>query len=314
MALFSEKYRNSILYNILGIIVVALLFYVLFFASLGTITSHGDEVKMPVLLNKNINDAIKELEKQGFDVEVDSAYDLKKKSMTVLAQMPDTGSMVKTGRTIFLIVNKAQAPLTPMPDLLGVSYRSAEMILRSNKLILGDTTYRPDIANGAILEQMFDGRVIAPGDMVPQGSKIDLVIGDGLSNVFIDVPDVVGMTYQEGIAILNASGLQFIDLWEGRITDSATAIIYYQSPEAMNEMGSKNRIKEGDMVDIKIQQNGTAVPPPSTNLKTGQVNNKPNAQPTNTSANKPSTNRQPDRGNNQPQKTVNKGNSIENDF
>ena len=55
---------------------------------------------------------------------MDSAFDLKKDAGVVLSQMPDTGAFVKRGRTVFIVVNKSQAPLTPMPDLMGVSYRT----------------------------------------------------------------------------------------------------------------------------------------------------------------------------------------------
>lgn len=254
MALIKEKYRQSIWFHLLLMLLVAIVVYIIFFSSLGRITGHGEQMKMPVLIDKTFGEAVKILEKEGFDIDVDSAFDLKKDGGVVLSQMPDTGAFVKRGRTVFIIVNKSQAPLTPMPDLMGVSYRSAEMVLRSNKLRLGDTVHRPDIADGAILEQMYEGKVIQAGDMIPQGSKITLVIGDGLGNVEFDVPDVMGLTYAEGAAIISASGLQFIDLWDGPITDSLTAVIYYQNPEAKNEYGSINRIKQGELMDIKIRQ------------------------------------------------------------
>src|SRR5690606_15523086 len=110
---------------------------------------------------------------------------------------------------IFLIVNKQNPPETPMPSLVNLSFRSAEMLLKSNKLKLGDTTMRPDMAQGAVLEQLVNGKVITAGTMVPQGSKIDLVIGDGLGNKEINVPDITGLTYPEAVAMLSGSNLQF---------------------------------------------------------------------------------------------------------
>lgn len=261
MALISDKRKDSIWFHLLAMLLLAIVFYVVFFTSLGRITGHGKELKMPVLINKNFSDAIKILEKEGFDVDVDSTFDMRAPSGMVLSQIPDTGSFVKKGRTVFIVVNKTQAPLTPMPDLAGVSYRSADIVLKSNKLRLGDTIHRPDIANGAILEALYKGKVVKEGDLIPQGSSITLVIGDGLGNVEFDVPDVLGMPYPEAIAMLNASGLQFIDLWEGKITDSQTAVIYYQYPEAKNEFGGVNTIKEGQLIDIKIRQTASMSEP-----------------------------------------------------
>lgn len=157
-----------------------------------------------------------------------------------------------------MTVNKAIPPLTPMPNLLNLSFRSAELILKSNKLILGDTNYKPDIASGAILSQLYKGQEIRPGMMVPQGSRIDLVIGDGLGNTEFNVPDVIGLTYDEASSMLNGSGLTITAIWEGDIADSAMAIVYVQYPSAINEVNAPNRIKQGDVVDIRIKQNPSA--------------------------------------------------------
>lgn len=254
MATGIRKYTNSIWVHLVLMLILAIVIYLVFFNSLSQITNHGEQMKMPVVLDKHISEAIRILEKDDFALDIDSTYDMKKKPGVVLSQMPDTGQFVKSGRTVFLVINKTEAPLIPMPDLSGVSYRSADMILRSNKLVLADTVHKPDIADGAILEQMYKGQPISAGDMLPQGSKITLVIGDGLGNIEFDVPDVEGMTYPEGIAMLNALGLQFIDVWDGRITDSQTAVIYYQFPKHKNEFGGTNTIKEGEMIDIKVRQ------------------------------------------------------------
>lgn len=236
---------------------LAVAFYILFFASLGFITRHSQQIKVPGVLDRDVNMAIKQLEAMDFEVDVDSAYDPKKKPYMVLSQMPEMDAVVKKGRTIFLTINKVMPPLTPMPNLLNLSYRSAEMILRSNKLVLGDTTYKPDIAKGAILEQLYKGVPVRPGQMIPQGSRINLVIGDGLGNTEFNVPDVIGMGYDEAMAILNGSGLTFTAVWEGDITDSATAVVFDQTPKSTNELKTSNRIKEGDIIDIRIKQSAT---------------------------------------------------------
>ena len=212
---------------------------------------------MPKVTGKTLKSARTTLEKMGFEVEVDSAYDPGMKPFAVLAQMPDVNAVVKEGRTIFLTVNKAEAPLTPMPKLTDLSYRSAVLILGSSRLVLGDTIHRPDYAKGTVLDMLYKGRPIKAGDMVPQGSKIDLVIGEGFGNVESNVPDVIGMTADEGIAILNGNLLTVTTIWDGPIEDSANAVIYKQTPSPYNELDMPNRIKEGDVIDIRIRQNPT---------------------------------------------------------
>jgi beta-lactam-binding protein with PASTA domain len=169
--------------------------------------------------------------------------------------MPDTGDMVKQGRTLFLTVNKSVPPETPMPNLVNLSFRSASLILHSNRLVLGDTTYRPDIAKGAILEQLYNGAQIRPGQMIPQGSRIDLVIGDGLGNTELNVPDVIGLTYPEAVAQLSGNGLMITPLFDADVLDTVASKVYRQRPNAISDIGAPSRIRQGDFVEIYIGQN-----------------------------------------------------------
>ncbi len=252
--LAKEPVKGKLWFNLLLVLGVCVIFYVLFFSSLSLITRHGDDRKVPNITGKNVKEAIAILEAQGFDVQVDSTYFPDKKALLVLRQMPDIGDMVKHGRMIFLTVNKSVPPETPMPNLVNLSFRSAALILKSNRLIMGDTTYRPDIAEGAILEQLYMGKPIRPGQMLPQGSRIDLVIGGGLSNE-LQVPDVIGLTYPEAMAMLNSTGLQFTPIFDADITDTTMAKVYKQTPNAISDLGTPSIIRGGDFVDVYIGQN-----------------------------------------------------------
>lgn len=248
-------FKNSFGLNLLAIIALCVALYFLFFTMLGKITGHGDEVKVPNMIGKTIKDGAAQLDKIGFDVDIDSSYDPDQKPYTILGQQPGVGEIVKPGRTIFLTINKAEPPKTPMPNLTGLSFRSAVMILKSSKLALGDTSFKPDIAQGAILDQLFNGKTIRAGQLIPQGSRISLVIGDGLGNTEFDVPDIVGMTYAEAVAMLAATNLHFTAIASDNITDTANAIVYRQVPSSFNELGNSNRLREGDELGFYYKQN-----------------------------------------------------------
>jgi beta-lactam-binding protein with PASTA domain len=253
----STGFKNSFRMNVLAIIGLCIVLYFLFFAMLGFITGHGAQLKVPNIVGKTLKAGESQLKTIGFDIQIDSAYDPSKKALTILGQEPEVGEIVKPGRTIFLTVNKAEPPKTPMPNLNGLSLRSAIMILNSSKLELGDTTYRPDIAQGAVLDQLFNGSIIRPGQMIPQGSKISLVLGDGLGNTVFDVPDIVGLSYAEAVAMLSANNLLFTAVASDEITDTASAIVYMQVPSALNELGTANRLREGDELGFYFKQNAT---------------------------------------------------------
>lgn len=253
-----EKLKTSFLWNFIVVITLCLLLYILFFASLHCVTRHGKEVAMPDVRGKSMDSALAQLKVLNFEVLIDSTYDPTARPLSVLKQMPDTGSFVKKGRTIFLTVNMLTPPRIRMPNLKDLSYRSAEMILRNNKLLVGDTTYKPDIATGAILEASFNNKPINPGDLVPQGSKIDLVIGNGLGNTEWDVPNITGMTVVEAMIYLNQFNLQPLLVSADQlseITDTPSAVIVDQNPRPYNDAGQSNRIKMGNFIDLYIKQN-----------------------------------------------------------
>jgi beta-lactam-binding protein with PASTA domain len=254
----SKDLKKSFLFHLGIVIVICAILYTSFFATLHWVTKHGEEVKIPDIRGKDITAAVAKLKSMRFEVAVDSIYEPAQKPLCVLKQVPDTGSSVKEGRTVFLTVNMLIPPHIPMPNLVNLSFRSAEMLLRNNKLLLGDTTFVPDIAAGAIKQQLYKGQDIRPGEMISQGSKISLVIGNGLGNTEFDMPEVTTMTVDEALAVLAQYNLQPIVVPYDKtttITDTPSAKVVDQRPRALNDAGQPNRVKAGQIIDISIAQN-----------------------------------------------------------
>lgn len=250
-------FRRSLILNLLlAMLIIAGLGFG-FFNSLNYITNHGKEIIVPKLTGKNLNQVVDELRAKKFKVNIDSTYKSYIDPLQILRQEPEEGSMVKVGRTIFLLVNCAEAPKIDMPDLVSKSFRNAILILKSYRFVMGDTIYRPDIAAGAVLEQRFDGKKIMPGAKVPYGSRIDLVVGEGLADYEVDVPNLIGKPWRDAKEILAAAGLFDLLVYDGEIEDTMSAIVYKQYPEALNELDFPNAIRGGDMIDIHIMQNPT---------------------------------------------------------
>jgi eukaryotic-like serine/threonine-protein kinase len=248
--------KRSFLFNIL--IIGALFFGILFafFTSLKTITKHGEDANLPPVIGHSLKTAMGELD--GFDIEVDSIYIPYKDPLEVIFQEPAAGNMVKRGRTVFLTVNKIMPPSIPMPDLVNMSFRNAVLTLKSLRLEMGDTIFKPDIAAGAVLQVLSKGQALKAGATVPIGSRIDLVVGAGLSDSTMNVPNLIGVNYASTRSILDGMGVIYNVVWEGGISDSNGAIVYKQFPEAKNELDFDNVIAPGDMIDVFIMQRPSA--------------------------------------------------------
>lgn len=241
--------------NILVGIVLAFGIFILLILSLKLITHHGKTSSVPSVTGKSYDEAKAILKKAGFDVEIlDSVYVDTLKPFSVMRQLPDADEIVKANRTVYLIVTRAIPPLVEMPNLVGYSYRNAEMVLKNMDLKIGDTTFKPDFARNAILEQVYNGASINPGTKIRKGSTISLVLGDGIGKREFVVPIITGMQYCAAKRILEENGIVIgAIVTDANITDTCTAWIYKQNPERFDDQRNILRIRPGQTIDVWLQ-------------------------------------------------------------
>ena len=249
--------------NILVVIVLAVLLVLVFFGSLDYITRHGKYEKVPSIVGKNVDVARKLLEDKGFEVEIqDSLYIDTFPKLAVIKESPAGDATVKVNRTIYLTINRAQPPLVEMPNLVGFSLRNAQMYLENLGLHLGDTSFRPDIAKNAVLEQRFNGQDIKAGTKISMGSTISFVLGNGVGNLEMAVPDLMGKHYTQARALLRSLNINFTPVFDADVTDSANAYVTKQNPQKYSQSadGEKryNRIKPGQTIDIYLSTHPVA--------------------------------------------------------
>jgi beta-lactam-binding protein with PASTA domain len=241
--------------NILAGIVLALGVFAVILLSLGWFTGHGEAGTVPSVTGKNYEDAKKILKKAGFDVEIqDSIYVDTAKPMTVIKQLPDGEEVVKSNRTVYLIISRAVPPLVEMPNLVGYSFRNAEMVLKNMDLRIGDTTFKPDFAKNAILEQHYNGSVVAPGTKIRKGSIISLVLGDGVGKREFTVPVITGMQFCKARDILEANGIVIgAIIADENVSDTCSAWISKQNPERFDDEKKVQHIRSGQTIDVWLQ-------------------------------------------------------------
>ena len=245
---------------------VVLLFVLIFFATLSWLTGHGKIQRVPSITGQNIVAATKTLEADGFDVVIqDSVFIDTLAKQAVVRQIPEAESIVKNGRTIYLTINRTVAPQVEMPNLAGFSVKSAEMYLISLGLRMGEISYRPDIARNAVLEQLLGDRSIAPGTKIPIGTVINFLLGSGEGMGDIEVPQLVGLTFEAGKMMLQTMNINLgAVVAVTPITDSAAAFIIRQSPAALSDSldmsGFKlpNKMKPGQLMDLFISNTAPA--------------------------------------------------------
>lgn len=197
------KSRN-ILKNLILAFIITLVILLLIFKWLKIYTRHSVAFSVPDLYGLTIKEVDEITTKKRLKFVIfDSVYlnDLEKG--TVIDQHPKPGFMVKKNRKIFLTMNAINPEKTTMPDLVNLTLRQALARLESCGLKPGEMIYEPDLAINEVLAQKCMGIPIKKGDTLVKGSKIDLVIGKGLSNTKIAVPSIIGYTLAEAQLFLS---------------------------------------------------------------------------------------------------------------
>jgi len=226
---------------------------------LPVLTHHGQFITVPNLQGISLEEVDAYLAQRNlrFEVTEEFSYEPDYPPMTVLQQYPKAGARVKEGRKIYLTLNTKTPPKVKMPDLVDGSVRNAHVRLKSHGLLLGAIKYVPDVAQNAVLEQWHQGREIATGTLIAQGARIDLVVGAGLGNQMVEVPQVVGMKLADAKPVLLSVGIQAGNISYESATDQAPGTILRQHPDA----GQQVRI--GDNVDVWLaarQEEETVIP------------------------------------------------------
>lgn len=261
--------------NILAGLGIVFILIFLFFSLLGWITNYGKVTNVPPVVGQELTAAIQVLEQAGFEVEIqDSVYVDSLPKLAVVRQTPDADAAVKSGRTVYLTVNRQVPPQVEMPSLIGYSVKSAELYLQSLQLKMGTVTYKPDIARNSVLEQLYNGLPVKEGDKVPLGAIINFVLGSGLGGSEMDVPNLIGMTLGEARSYLSTLSINMGAIVAmGAIKDSVSAFIVKQSPDYLSDMldpsGNRvpNKIRQGQVMDLyingvaPIRDTGRIIPP-----------------------------------------------------
>jgi len=227
------------------LIVISILVFA--FVFLRIYTRHGQALSVPDLRGLSLEETEQVLTSKNLTFQItDSVYNNIVARGCVVDQSPSPDFKVKENRTIFLTINAFNPEMVLMPNVLGVSLRQAQAIIETAGLITGRLSYVPDIAVNNVLEQKYQNMIVEPGDSVPKGSIIDLVVGRGLSDEKTAAPNLIGLYLEDAINKITARYLNIgAVIYDGSIVDfedSLYSFIWKQRPvyddETLLNLGS----------------------------------------------------------------------------
>ena len=205
-------------------------------AYLDSYTKHGEELEVPEFVGLHITETDLAITDRGsLLTEIsDSIFIKGKMGGTVIEQHPKAGKQVKQGRTVYLTVAANQPSKIKMPKLVDRSLRQATSILETYGLEVGELVYKPDMCMNCILEQKLEGEDIEAGTRIRKGSTIDLVVGQGLGSVLVEVPYLLEFNIEMATNLLQSKSLNIgaalFDETVINAEDSMNAVVYKQLP------------------------------------------------------------------------------------
>lgn len=233
---------------VLGIFIVILL---VFDNILLPLYVSGTETRVPNVVGMTEEEAIEALEDADFNPQIaDTSFGVSLPPGRVFLQKPESGKIVKDGRTIFLFVSGGEQIIS-VPLLKGKSIRDARLSLERMGLKLGKIEEVPSTSpKDMIFDQQFaEGTKLRKGQSV----GISVSIGKGLGDIVI--PDLIGKSVTEATRILADSSLK-VGKINYQISNSLlpnTVLDQYPAPG--------NKLNSGNSVDLFITKEGSITEP-----------------------------------------------------
>lgn len=211
-------------------------------------THYNEGLTVPDVTKISLNEAEEILTTYGLRFEVNERRaNMSYPSNYVIDQNPAPNHIVKPNRKIYLTVNTAETPQVEVPSVEHFSYRNAVIQLQNYGLELGSVSYESSRFKSVILRQS-----IAAGTMVDKGTKIDLVVSDGLGDRQVDIPELVGLQLPEAQLKIHEAGLRV-----GEIIFKPTRNVLPNT--VLSYTPNVKQIREGETLDLVISERFRAV-------------------------------------------------------
>lgn len=219
------------LLHLLAMVGVSLVILVVVFVFIRIYARQGKEYEMPDYVGKNIAEAMATNDIDLEFVVQDSIFREGAEGGMILTQDPKGGTMVKSGRKVYVSITAYNADDATLPELAGLSVRQAVSQLYSVGLTVGKLTFVEDPYKNSVVDQSCKGKTLYAGQQIARGSAVDLVVGSGDGTGASSVPFVIGKTADKARRdILSVSLNVGVEHFRG-VKNKLTAVVYRQEPD-----------------------------------------------------------------------------------
>lgn len=207
----------------------------------------GSEIDVPNVVGMSEEEAFQTLEDADFNPSIaDTSFGVSLPPGRVFLQKPESGKLVKEGRTIYLFISGGEQVIS-VPLLKGKSVRDARLSLERIGLKLGTIE---ELASTHPKDMVYDQQ-FAEGTKIRKGQSVGISVSIGKGAGEIVVPDLIGKSLTEASRILSDSTLTLgkINYQISSTLLPNTVLDQYPAPG--------NKLNSGNTVDLFITKEGT---------------------------------------------------------
>ncbi|MEX0686674.1 MAG: PASTA domain-containing protein [Balneolales bacterium] len=161
----------------------------------------------------------------------------------VIDQTPSASNQVKPNRKVYLTINTTENPTVTVPDVVNLSLRNAEIQLQNYGLTVGQITMESSRYKNSVLAQS-----VTEGRSVEHGTVVDLVVGDGLGDRIVALPDITGLRLSEAQLKLTNGSLRIGEIRYETSEEYEPGIILSYSDS------DKDKVFEGTTIDLVVSE------------------------------------------------------------
>jgi beta-lactam-binding protein with PASTA domain/predicted Ser/Thr protein kinase len=185
---------------LISLLVLALIALAAFFLVRSLLEREVQLVRVPDVVGEQEEDAVETLERAGFTVNTEEDFSSRPRGV-VFDQDPGAGERVEEGSEVTISVSRGP-PRVEVPDVINQSQGSAESEVQAAglEMVVTGEEASSEIPEGNVIRQD-----PAPGERVPRGSDVGVVVSTGPAAV--TVPDVVCDSISQARQEIIAEGL-----------------------------------------------------------------------------------------------------------
>ena len=209
------------------------------------IDSNAEESKvvMIALDGWKVEDAKKKLLEMDLVPRVTYVESDKYEAGVVIYADVSEGAKLKPGSEVLLTVSFGTQGVE-VPSAAGLTYEEAYSRLAAAGFKIDRTEdYSANVEKGRVINQ-----IPAPGESVPKGSSITVVVSIGPEEQKVEMPNVCGYDEMTATSILVEAGLTVRDVAYNYHDTVVEGLVYYQS------LPQGTKVEEGTAVDIMISK------------------------------------------------------------